>query len=336
MDNLIHVFYSEIENAEIAFREYTKFKIEGGYYNEHPNLFSLIQGEKLDYSILNDELEYKIRVFSEIIAVRDKVKSIVDSEQQIANLSQLNQIILEVVPPQARDSELVNPFREIIFNEMGFSFFSNNKKFVLIIHHPNIEDVVFKVDTSDEKDYVALKICKLIAEVLNDEDIVSDLDEIMTSESIQFLKSINIPIENRFNYYNHTILKKQIFELLYEYWDIDYTVIYEISNAKKVISEDDFLMRLHDYSDYQIKENSVECKLNIFEDVTGSDVDPLDPNFKTKLQDKVEKIAWKNMSLDIIQLLGNLCENPKIKIRSAEFPKMKELKELKEKLEKLM
>jgi hypothetical protein len=340
MKNLITIFYSEINQAEAAFRDYVQHKIKSTYDFNHPNLFSQMQGDKLDYRNINNELLYKTAVFSEIIDVRDKVKSIIDAEQQIENVSKMNQIILEALPPQSLDSELVNPYLEIIHKDIIKPIFQGSEKFLLIIYDPGDKDEVLKVETWDEKEFAATKICKLIVETQNDNDIISELDEIINSESIQFLKSIKIPIENHVNFYNHTILKKQILELLVEYWDIDYTVIYEISNAKQVISEDDFLMRLHDYSNYTVKENSIEINLNTYKDITGSDVDPIGLNFISHLKNKVEEIDNEDnlhdYENDIIQLLEDLSENTEIKIRSADFPKIIELKELKEKLEKIM
>ena len=340
MNNLITIFYSEIINAESAFRDYVQHKIKSTYDLNEPNLFSQKQGDKLDYRNINNELLYKTAVFSEIIDVRDKVKSIIVAEQHIENVSKMNQIILDSLPPQSLDSELVNPYLEIIHNDIIKPIFQGNEKFLLIIYCPGDKDEVIKVETWDEKEFAATKICKLIVETQNDNDVISEFDEIITSESIQFLKSIKIPIENHVNYYNYTILKKQILELLDDYWDIDYTVIYEISNAKKVISEDEDLMKLDDYTNYTIKENSVERNLNTYEDITGSDVDPLGLNFISHLKNKVEENDYEDnlhdYENDIIQILGDLAENTEIKIRKAEFPKMEELKELKEKLDLLL
>ena len=327
MSNQIHIFYSELENAANAYREYVRHK-----FKLMSELFTHIQGGNLDDNNLNDEISYKVRNFQQLISVRNHVKSIVETKQQLDNLSQLNEIILDSIPPN--NSEFEYSYINFLEDQLSRIPFFSGQQYLLIIFNPHDTDQVLKVETHEDKEIVALKICQLMVEAKNDGEIISNFKDIITPTSLEFLEFIRVPIRKHIQQYNQSVLKSEIDELLQEYWDINYKVIFEITKAEKAISEDEELMKLYDNKECIIKEHSIEFHLNSDSDISGGIVNPLEENHLKKLKIELEQMVIDNLSQEyeneIIQRLIGLCENSEdlVKFGNAKFPDFDKLKSL--------
>ncbi len=331
MQNVIQIFNAEIFNAEIAFRQYLEHKFKDVHKRDVPNLFSPLQDSNLDIINLNEEISYKMRVFNQIVSTRNQLKSIIDKEQQIDLLSRLNGIILDTASTNDGPIGIINPYINIIENEIFLSPLFNESQHILIVYNPNDQDEVLKVFTSDEKEFAAIKICNLIIESQNDDEPISDLNEIITSKSIEFMESIRIPIKKHINLYNKSRLKSKIDELFEEYWDIDYMIVFEIENTEIEISQNEILRELYHFTGCRIRENSIEIRLNSNDDILGSQINPLDNSCQSDLIEMLNQIVWRNISFDyedeIIQLLSVLSKNTEIIVRNTEFPKIDDLRD---------
>jgi hypothetical protein len=334
MSNQIHVFYSELENAENVYREYVRHKLKLIYDYEMSELITQIQEGNLDYKNFNDEISCKVRSFQQLISVRNQVKSIIETKQQLDNLSQLNEIILDSIPPNNLEFELTKPYINILVEEISSIPFFSGQKYLLIIFNPHDTDQVLKVETHEDKEIAALKICQLMVEAKNDGEIISNFKDIITPISMEFLEFIRVPIRKHIQQYNQSVLKSEIDELLQEYWDINYKVIFEITKAEKAISEDEELMKLYDNKECIIKEHSIEFHLNSDSDISGGIVNPLEENHLKKLKIELEQMVIDNLSQEyeneIIQRLIGLCENSEdlVKFGNAKFPDFDKLKSL--------
>lgn len=333
MDNRIHIYYSKIENADECFRQYVDHRIKGVYNDDliEIDLFNNLLKQNLNFKELNDYISYKTREFNKLLTIRNELKKLIEYNQQEQNLSQLNQIILEALQPMNQKIDLLGPFIETIENEINNNYFFNDRGNILIISNPNDEDIVLKVITKDEKEFAASKICNLLVEYQNDDELLSNLDDIIYPESIEFLESISIPIKNRIDTYNYAILKDKINGLLEEYWDIDYSVVFHIENVAKVISVNEILKDLVHYDSCRIRENSIEIKLNSNDDILGSQINPLENNCQSRITKRLNNIAWDliaiNYENDIIQMLNELSTDTKIIVRNFDFPNIEKLRD---------
>jgi hypothetical protein len=338
MSYQIHIFYSELENAENTFRKYIGHIIKLIDDNGMPNLFSQIQVDNLDFRNLNNEVSYKVRSFHQLISVRNQVKSIIEAEQHLNNLFNLNCIILDSMSPLNSDSELMNPYFNILQSEISDIPLLKDRSYILIINNPDSDDLVLKVETSEDKELVALKLCNLMVEAQNDGEIISNYKDFISQSSLDFLESIKVPLRKRIDYYNQSLIRNEIDELLTEYWDIDYMVIFKITDIEKTISADEQMRSLYDYRKCKIKEHSVEFHLNSIDEISGENVSPLDEDAFTQLKLKLDDLVYDNLSFDIenfvIQRLYDLCENSDdlVKLEHAVFTDFETINYLKQKL----
>ncbi len=336
MTSQINIFHSEIANVEVAFRQYLELKIKDIFRRNEPNLFSPIEGNNLDIKNLNEEISYKMRVFEPIINVRNQVKSIIDKKQQMDSLSKLNNIILDKVPAKYGQIDLINPSIKIIENELPLSSSWKQSQQILIVYIPNDQDIVLKIETEEDKEIVALKICNLLAETLNDEwYLLDDIDPFISPTSIEFLKSIQVPIQKHIDLYNQSVIKGRISTHLESYWDVYYKIVFKITDVEKALSEDEVLTELNDYRNCYIYEHSIEFHINSDNDFTGFDINPLIKGHLKTLKEKLESSVYDNLSCDydneIIQRLLVLCENPDdlVKLSSkTSFPHTEEIENL--------
>ncbi len=334
MDNRIHIYYSKIENAEESFRDYlVDQRVQSIFYDDlnEFKVLSSLQTQDLNFKEINDYILFKTRECNKLISIRNELRKLIESNQQEQNLSQLNQIILDVIQPKNQNIDLLNPFIETLENEINNQYFFNDRGYILIISNPNDEDFVLKVFTRDEKEFAAFKICNLIVEYQNDDELISNLDEIISLESIDVLESIQIPIKKHINTYNNSLLKSKINELLEEYWDIDYKIVFNIENIESKISENEILSKLYHQQGCRIKVNSIEISLNSNEDILGSQINPLDNNCQMNLTNRLNTIVWNNISInyedEIIQHLNELSENTDIKVINFEYPNVDDLRD---------
>jgi hypothetical protein len=332
----INIFHAEIDNAESAFRQYLEFKIKEVFRRSEPNLFSSIQGNHIDFKNLNEEISYKMRVFEQIVSVRNQVKLLQDKIHQRDSLLKLNSIIIDAVSTIDGPIELINPYINIIENEIHQSPIFNTAQHILIVYNPNDEDVILNLVTVDDKEIAALKICKLLVEAVNDDwCLLDDLDAFITPRSIEFLKSIQVPIQKHIDYYNQSVIKGRISNLLQRSWDVYYKIVFKITDVEKVLLEDEVLSKLIDDQDCYIFEHSVEFHLNSENDFTGEDINPLIKGHLKTLKEKLDSSVYDNLSCDydneIIQRLLVLCENPDdlVKLSSkTSFPHTEEIENL--------
>jgi hypothetical protein len=341
MKEIITILECNIHNPESTFNNFSVEhfnaleidKYHGSLF-DNPNTMDRIMLVELPM------LEKSFFWYQRILSVKDKLLNIRNEYNKVKDEINFTFSILDNFKNTSAFKGIKNPIENITkqnLRELQARMKELDQPILILFTRQ--EAHLIQIDSSAKKTMVAQIIFDIARNEIIDEVEEIDLDNLLTQSNQKLLHDLNIPIFEKIKEYNTELYSRIISDLLDENWDIDYTIIYEISNAKQVISEDESLMKINDDSSYKVKKNSIEIHLNTFEDLTGSDVDPLEPNFKTQLQDKVEEIAWDNVSLDyendIIQILGDLAENTEIKIRNAEFPKMEELIELKEKLDSL-
>ena len=342
MREIITILECNIRNPESTFNNFAVEhfnaleidKYRGNLF-DNPNTMDRIMLVELPM------LEKSLFWYQRVLSVKDKLLNIRNEYNKVKDEINFTFGILDNFKNTSAFKGIKNPIENITKQNLrALEARMRELEQPILLLFTSYEDHLIQIDTSAKSAMVAQIIFDIAINEIIDEVEEIDLDSLLTQSNQKLLHDLDIPIFEKIKEYNTDLYSRIISDLLDENWDIDYTVIYEISNAKQVISKDEFLMKINDDSNYKIKKNSIEIHLNTFEDLTGSDVDPLDPNFKTQLQDKVEEIAWENISFDyennIIQHLGDLAENTEIKIRNAEFPKMEELKELKEKLDLLL
>lgn len=342
MREIITILECNIRNPESTFNNFAVEhfnaleidKYRGNLF-DNPNTMDRIMLVELPM------LEKSLFWYQRVLSVKDKLLNIRNEYNKVKDEINFTFGILDNFKNTSAFKGIKNPIENITKQNLrALEARMRELEQPILLLFTSYEDHLIQIDTSAKSAMVAQIIFDIAINEIIDEVEEIDLDNLLTQSNQKLLHDLDIPIFEKIKEYNTVLYSRIISDLLDENWDIDYTVIYEISNAKQVISKDEFLMKINDDSNYKIKKNSIEIHLNTFEDLTGSDVDPLDPNFKTQLQDKVEEIAWENISFDyennIIQHLGDLAENTEIKIRNAEFPKMEELKELKEKLDLLL
>jgi hypothetical protein len=336
MTSQINIFHSEIANAEVAFRQYLELKTKDIFRRNEPNLFSPIEGNNLGIKNLNEEISYKMRVFEPIINVRNQVKSIIDKKQQMDSLSELNNMILDIVSSQYGSIELINPYINIIENEIHQSPILNTAQHILIVYDPNGVDFVLNIETEEDKEIVAMKMCRLLIEALNDDwYMLDDLDAFITTSSIELLKSIQVPIQKHIDFYNQSVIKGRISNLLQRPWDVYYKIVFKITDVEKVLSEDEVLTKLYDDPNCYIFEHSIEFHKNSEDDFTGENVNPLKKGHLKTLKEKLDFSVYDNLSCDyeneIIQRLLDLCENQDDLVKlstKTSFPFIEEIENL--------
>lgn len=336
MDNRIHIFYSKIENADDCFRQYLEHKFKAIHKRDEPNLFSPLQDNNLDFKNLNEEISYKMRVFDQIVSVRNQVKSMIDKKQQIDLLLQLNGIILDTATIKDGPIELINPYINIIENEIFLTPLLDSIHHIMIVYNPDGDDIVLTIGNEESKEIVAMTICRLLVEAKNDDwYLLNDLDGFITPSSIEFLKSIRVPIQKHIDIYNLSVLKGRMNDLLQRCWDVYYKIVFKITDVEKYLSEDEVLTQLYDDKDCFIYEHSIEFHKNTENDFTGEDINPLKKGHLNTLKEKLEGHVYENLSFDyeneVIQRLLDLCENEDdlVKMSSkTSFPYIEEIENL--------
>lgn len=314
MDNRIHIYYSKIENADDCFRQYVEHKFKGIHTKVMSNLFSSVQDSKLDFNILNEEISYNMRVFDQIVSVRNQVKLIIENQQQIDISLKLNGIIIDIASVKDGPIQLKNPYINIIENEIFLTPLSNSLQHILIVYNPDGDDIVLTVGTEESKEIVAMTICRLLVEAKNDDwYLLNDLDGFIIPSSVEFLKSIRVPIQKHIDIYNLSVLKGRMSDLLQRCWDVYYKIVFKITDIEKYLSEDEVLTQLYDDKDCFIYEHSIEFHKNSENDFTGEDINPLKKGYLITLKEKLEGHVYENLSFDyeneVIQRLFDLCEN---------------------------
>lgn len=332
MQSVIQIFSAEIFNAEIAFRQYVEHKFKGIYRKDMPNLFSSVQDSKLDFNNLNEEISYNMRVFDQIVSVRNQVKLIIENQQQIDVSLKLNGIIIDIASIKDGPVQLKNPYINIIENEIFLTPLSNSLQHILIVYNPDGDDIVLTVGTDESKEIVAMKICRLLVEAKNDDwYLLNDLDGFIMPSSVEFLKSIRVPIQKHIDIYNLSVLKGRMRDLLQRCWDVYYKIVFKITDVEKYLSEDEVLTQLYDDKDCFIYEHSIEFHKNSENDFTGEDINPLKKGHLISLKEKLESHVYDNLSFDyeneVIQRLFDLCENEDdlVKMSKTSFPFLEEI-----------
>lgn len=335
MKNVIQIFSAEIFKAEIALSEYLKHKLMDIRKSDLPNLFTPVHRGKMDINNLNQEISYKIRVFDQIVSVRNHVNLIMEREYQRETKLKLNRIILDSTKAEIRPDDLMNPYINIIENEIILTPSLDSQHQILIIYNPLDEDIVLSVGPEDNKEIVAMTILRLLVEAKNDDwYLLNDLDDFITPSSIEFLKSIRVPIQKHIDIYNQSVINKRISELLQEYWDVYYKIVFKITDVKKYLSEDEVLTQLYDDKDCFIYEHSIEFHKNSENDFTGEDINPLKKGYSNTLKEKLEVYVSDNFfdyENEVFQRLLDLCENQDnlVKLSSkTSFPYIEEVENL--------
>lgn len=336
MQSVIQIFIAEITNAEIAFREYLEHKFKDVHKRDEPNLFSPFQDSNLDFKNLNEEISYKMRVFDQIVSVRNQVKSIIDNKQQIDLLLKLNGIILDTATIKDGPIELINPYINIIENEIFLTPLLDSLHHILIVYNPDGDDIVLTIGTEESKEIVAMTICRLLVEAKNDDwYLLNDLDAFISPSSLEFLKSIYVPLQKHIDIYNLSVIKGRMSELLQRCWDVYYKIVFKITDVEKYLSQDEVLTQLYDDNNCFIYEHSIEFHKNSDNDFTGESVHPLKKGHLKTLKEKLENSVYDKLSFDyeneMIQRLHDLSENQGdlVKLSSkTSFPFIEEIENL--------
>lgn len=336
MQSVIQIFNAEITNADIAFRQYLEHKFKDVHKRDDPNLFSPLQDSNLDFKNLNEEISYKMRVFDQIVSVRNQVKSIIDKKQQIDLLLKLNGIILDTATIKEEPIELINPYINIIENEIFLTPLLDSLHYILILYNPEGDDNVLTIGTEESKEIVAMTICRLLVEAKNDDwYLLNDLDRFIAPSSVEFLKSIRVPIQKHIDIYNLSVIKGRMGELLQRCWDVYYKIVFKITDVEKYLSDDEVLTQLYNDKDCFIYEHSIEFHKNSENDFTGESINPLKVGHLETLKEKLEGNVYENLSFDyeneVIQRLLDLCENQDdlVKMSSkTSFPFIEEIENL--------
>ena len=323
MKNLISVYRSDVDQLDNDFSKIISSLKERSKINKSQlGLFDPLDECERKFELENLRLQELAAIFQNIINTKNKLLKIKNEYQNvITQINFTNQLNKAIQSKNLKD-EIINPYKFIFDNEIR-ELESLRRKLetpIIIIQIPEYDDVIFQLSSNEKKQAAALYICEIIQE-LNEEDLILDAKEFFKSDGLSIIKELRIPLDEVIKNTNDQLTLEKDDEILQDYWYIKYKVVFEISNLKLLIKQEEINQEILKYN--IIKENSIEVILESDASLTGHDIDPRQTSLKEKLKSEVIKILfdWSFAEDEnLMQLLDLTNGEPYVEIIDFEFP----------------
>jgi hypothetical protein len=331
MKDLISIYRSDVDHLENDFSKLISTLKERSKINKNQlGLFDPLDECERKFELENLRLQELAAKFQNIINTKNKLLKIKNEYQNVITQINFTDQLNNAAQSKNLKDEIINPYKFIFDNEIRELESLRNKLEapLIIIQIPGYDDVIFQLSSNEKKYSAASYICEIIKE-LNEDNVILNTEAFFESDGLSIIKELRIPLDEVIKNTNDQLTLEKDDEILQEYWYIKYKVVFEISNLKLLIKQEEINQEILQYN--IIKENSIEVILESDASLTGHDIDPRHTSLKEKLKSEVmrELFDWSFAEDEnLMQLLDLTNGEPYVEIIDFEFPDSNQLSSL--------